>query len=274
MRVALEAQRRDLDAQQLDAKIEMTLAEAMEQYVAEKTHSRHLRGFQTKARKVVAGPGYEGRFGLDPRRETKYEPTWERRALRTRRAQQDQLDFVIALLDTGARYSEMAELTWDMVDTAKWTRLYIYRQKVENEGVHALTKRLRGVLQRRREDISGSSYVFPSLDPVSGRYLDKPRGHSINGILKAMDRAGVNTPVKIKTLGRATVHTLRDTYASRLVQRGMSLFKVQKQLGHTSPVMTQKYAHLAQEDVAIEAAELLDGGLGNTLEMARVDHRG
>ena len=43
----------------------------------------------------------------------------------------------------------------------------------------------------------------------------------------------------------STRHAFRDTFASRLVQRGMSLFKTQKLLGHSRSTMTQKYAKLA-----------------------------
>jgi integrase len=38
-------------------------------------------------------------------------------------------------------------------------------------------------------------------------------------------------------------HDLRHTFATRLVQVGVDLYKVQRLLGHKSPVMTQRYAH-------------------------------
>jgi site-specific recombinase XerD len=38
-------------------------------------------------------------------------------------------------------------------------------------------------------------------------------------------------------------HDLRHTFARRLVQEGVDLYKVQRLLGHKSPVMTQRYAH-------------------------------
>ena len=39
-------------------------------------------------------------------------------------------------------------------------------------------------------------------------------------------------------------HALRHTCASRLVQRGASLYAVQKVLGHSTIKVTEKYAHL------------------------------
>jgi integrase len=39
-------------------------------------------------------------------------------------------------------------------------------------------------------------------------------------------------------------HDLRHSHASLLINSGRSLFEVQKILGHSTPIMTQRYAHL------------------------------
>lgn len=44
-----------------------------------------------------------------------------------------------------------------------------------------------------------------------------------------------------------TLHSFRHTTASRLVQAGASLFLVQNVLGHATPNMTQRYAHLSMD---------------------------
>ena len=64
----------------------------------------------------------------------------------------------------------------------------------------------------------------------------------------------------VETNGKATIHTLRDTFASRLVQKNMSLHKVGNLLGHRSIASTNKYAHLVTAQVATEGVGLLDGG--------------
>lgn len=38
-------------------------------------------------------------------------------------------------------------------------------------------------------------------------------------------------------------HDLRHTFATRIVQRGIDLYKVQKLLGHRDVKTTQRYAH-------------------------------
>jgi len=52
---------------------------------------------------------------------------------------------------------------------------------------------------------------------------------------KAMREAGIEDE---------TFHTLRHTAAAWMVQDGVSLYEVQHVLGHSTPVMTRRYAHL------------------------------
>lgn len=58
-------------------------------------------------------------------------------------------------------------------------------------------------------------------------------------------------------LRRIGWHVLRHTFASHLVMRGVPLRAVQELMGHSSIVVTQRYAHLAPQ-VARDAVLLLD----------------
>ena len=46
---------------------------------------------------------------------------------------------------------------------------------------------------------------------------------------------------------QTTIHTLRHTAASLLVQSGVPLLDVGKFLGHSTPVVAWRYAHLAPD---------------------------
>jgi integrase len=54
------------------------------------------------------------------------------------------------------------------------------------------------------------------------------------------------------------LHDLRHSFASFLVNSGVSLYTVQHLLGHTQSRMTQRYAHLAQQTLG-NAAEIVGG---------------
>jgi integrase len=52
------------------------------------------------------------------------------------------------------------------------------------------------------------------------------------------------------------LHTCRHTCASRLVQAGVDLYRVQRWLGHSSPTLTMRYSHLRDDDLADAAVAL------------------
>ena len=56
---------------------------------------------------------------------------------------------------------------------------------------------------------------------------------------------------------KASFHTLRHTYASRMVQAGVDLYRVQRLLGHSTPVMTARYSKFADADLK-EAVETME----------------
>lgn len=85
--------------------------------------------------------------------------------------------------------------------------------------------------------------VFSDAD---GRFLAK--GECKHPLWRACKRAG---------LRRIGWHVLRHAFASHLVMRGATLKVVQELLGHSTILMTMRYAHLGPE-VARDAVRLLD----------------
>ncbi len=56
---------------------------------------------------------------------------------------------------------------------------------------------------------------------------------------------------------KLNLHSLRHTFASWLVQRGVSIYEVSKLLGHSDIIVTEIYSHLRAEDLR-ESVNLLN----------------
>ncbi|MCV9916859.1 site-specific integrase [Burkholderia pseudomallei] len=173
------------------------------------------------------------------------------------RNMQDNYDITVFLLDTGCRYSEVANIPWSAINIDTCT-ISLYRSKVRNEDVLHMTSRLEAILRRRWEERrTGQRYVFEDR-------TGNERGYSTKSIKKAIERAGLNDPVLVKERGgRVTLHTLRHTFASKLVKAGVSLYEVSVLLGHSDPKMTQRYAHLSPNDASRKAVKVIDSLLLN-----------
>lgn len=70
---------------------------------------------------------------------------------------------------------------------------------------------------------------------------------------RALDKA-----LKVAGLRHIRFHDLRHAFASHLVLKGRSLREVQLLLGHQSITVTERYAHIADEQLA-RAVDVLDG---------------
>lgn len=157
-----------------------------------------------------------------------------------KRMMQDAYDLVILLLDTGARYSEIANIEWERIDLSE-RAIHLWRSKVQNETVLYMTDRVFDVLSSRENTKTGP-YVFSNRD-------GEARGYCTQSIRKAILRAG---------LQNCRVHTLRHTLASRLIQNGMSVYEVREILGHSDIKTTMRYAHLESRQVTSKARDVIN----------------
>ena len=203
----------------------------------------------------------EGRLlqELDPTREIRGIARFGLRFAGVQRKLDDQYDFTVAALDTGLRYSEITSLLKSQVlVTDDSVALRVWRSKVENYDTLAVPNRLAAVIRKRLAALPDHiDYLFPGFD-VKGEWVNKPRAHATGGISKAVARANLNDPKLVKRYGRMTVHSLRHTFASKLVGGGSSLYEVQNILGHSSSKTTERYAHIAVSAASVRAAAILN----------------
>ena len=170
---------------------------------------------------------------------------------RTDKARQDNTDLLLALIHTGCRYREIARMTWAQVDL-DGRKLRIHRQKGGVDNTLVMSDQLQAMLVRRKAHAE-SEWVFPTKRRHNNNY---------SWLRNALERAGISGDA-----GRITLHTARHTFASRMLQNGMSLVEVQGLLGHKNIQSTMVYSHVETGAVAEKAARLLDS-------MKRVQEKG
>ena len=149
-------------------------------------------------------------------------------------------------LDMGMRFKEIARLTWGCVDLdAKSIKVLDSKGR---DRYLPMTERVKSLLESM-EAGKGKDLVFPARG-------GKVQGHVPSSFTRGLADAKLNENVEDPKM-KASFHTLRHTYASRLVQAGVDLYRVQRLLGHSTPVMTARYSKLADDDLR-EAVETME----------------
>lgn len=153
--------------------------------------------------------------------------------------------FAVLALNTGARVGELIALHNQDVDLRN-RRIHIFKIKEYRNG--EICKRTKGGGDRW---LGMNDEVYQVL--VKHRQSSKFNGpndfviHELDG--KSVDASTVRRRhwrvCKKAGLRKLRVHDLRHTFASHFVMNGGSLHDLQALLGHSSPTMTQRYAHLA-----------------------------
>jgi site-specific recombinase XerD len=87
-----------------------------------------------------------------------------------------------------------------------------------------------------------------------------PRRYSDTAIKRAFAATGINSPENVARLGKATIHTFRHRFISKLTANGLSPQQVMKLSGHASVSSLMCYRHLNQDQVLEKALEILNDG--------------
>ncbi len=142
---------------------------------------------------------------------------------------------IMVALHTGMRRGEILDLKWQNVDLLRRAIRVVKSKNGEKRTIpmsNTLFNLLKSVSIR---DISGR--VFP----ISG-----------SSLRQAFDKVAAKSGLE-----DFRFHDLRHTFATRLVQNGVDLYKVKELLGHKTISMTMRYAHHCPESLR-SSVEVLD----------------
>jgi integrase len=174
-----------------------------------------------------------------------------------KRSRSDEMDWYVMTLvglRTGLRIGELRGLQWGDVDFDR--RLVHVRRtdpgrmdldanapKGNRPRIVPLTPDAFAVLHEwhgKSKRVGPKHWVWIGVESWKkqrGRYRTRSEGNCSTAMGRIAKAAGLDDEV--------TWHTLRHTYASWLVMRGVPLSAVQELLGHASARQTERYAHLA-----------------------------
>jgi len=160
-------------------------------------------------------------------------------------------EIVTFALNTGMRQGEILGLRWKDVNLISGIVILDMTKNGDRRSIPLNRIAWDMLKQKSRVRYLASDYVFTN---DAGKRMDG--GNLRTDYMKALKKA------KIEAF---TFHDLRHTFATRLVHRGIDLYKVQKLLGHRDNKTTQRYAHHYPESLRDGVDALVSADSGNQL---------
>jgi len=151
---------------------------------------------------------------------------------------------VLTARHTGLRKGNILSMKWHQVDLSRRVITIERTKNGERLGI-PINETLLELLKRlSKVRYIGSEHVF--YHPPAKK---KNAKGTFNGRRYYEVKASFQNALKEAGIEDFRFHDLRHCFASALVQRGVDLYGVQRLLGHKSHEMTQRYAHLAPENL-------------------------
>lgn len=191
---------------------------------------RHWLYLAVRDGKLDKNPVAGVKFFKEPEGRVRFLTEGEEKRLREVMSPEDWA-LVAFALHTGLRRGEQFGLKWRYVDMDNGV-LTIPRSK-SGETRHVQLNEEAVRILRGLGSWMTSPWVFPSPSPARAKDAQNFYNRTF---LPALQRAGIQG---------AVWHTLRHTFASRLVMAGVDLRTVQELMGHKDISMTIRYSHLS-----------------------------
>lgn len=144
---------------------------------------------------------------------------------------------IIALLySSGLRISEVVRLERRDIQSERRV-VHVRRGKGIKDRMTVLSEVAFSLLENYLDEEAPGKYLFPGGDG-SGHLTERSVQHVFE---RAVRKAGITK--------HATVHTLRHSFATHLLEAGTDLRYIQELLGHASAKTTQIYTHVSIRDI-------------------------
>lgn len=137
----------------------------------------------------------------------------------------------------GLRVSEVVALKPMNIDESR-KMIFLKGAKGKKDRYTILSDTALSVLKKYRENTQFCEYLFPG-QLGEGHISIRSVEHIIQ---RAAKKAGIAKSV--------TVHTLRHSFATHLLEMGTDLRYIQELLGHNSPKTTEIYTHVSTRDIS------------------------
>ncbi len=143
---------------------------------------------------------------------------------------------ILLIYSAGLRISELINLKISDIQSGRQT-LLIRGAKGRKDRFSLLSEKALFILREYYKEYRPKEYLF------EGQYGFRYSDASIRKILKSAKlKAGINQ--------RASVHTLRHSFATHLLEHGTDLRYIQELLGHNSSKTTEIYTHVSKSDIS------------------------
>ena len=150
------------------------------------------------------------------------------------------------LLFTGARFSEVARLTWSDINF-NTSLIFFASSKDGNARYIKMSNRVLEVVNTLYKN-KINNLVIPTINGNKYEKMPKEWQIEVDKLIPGNDNANKD---------RLTTHSLRHTHASWLAQSGVDILHIKEQLGHKKIETTMRYSHLI-DDRRHQATERLN----------------
>jgi integrase/recombinase XerD len=139
---------------------------------------------------------------------------------------------------SGLRVSEIVKLQVEDIDSRR-RLIHVRGAKGKKDRYTVFPESIIGLLNQywKTYNLGHSGWLFPGASP--GQHLSTRSIQAVFG--RAVEKSGINKPV--------SMHTLRHSFATHLLEQGTDLRYIQELLGHQSSKTTEIYTHVSKRSL-------------------------